>query len=785
MGFQTTVDQVTLIGGGRYDQSGSILVDERTGRSGRRKRKGHLYVLVELSGPAIEREILTQQLTDLVRRTYYDWRGSITAGLQEAIRQANSFLFDENRHALPGEQWTAGITCAVVRGEDLFVAQAGPAAFFLRHEGETARFPDLSPWLDEVSAEEMGLAPLGARSNLNAALFHSPLTAGDTFLLADTAVVHNISAHRWPDVLAHTPVPVMIEEVLRLARTRNLAALAVQVGEGAAAGRPAQAAQQVRPLSEPELADRGPAAEAVRVKLPSSEPYPVDSLERWDAPEEEWEDEGWDMAGPGFLARFSLLWKRLTAGLGRFDLVGRLQRVGRALTMALAGLTAGLVSVLKSLLPGRSRIAEPPAARRREVKKASQAPRKRPRAQRLADIRSDPIQRLLIGIAIAIPVIVAIIVLVTWLGRGQARQAELEMWLSQAQSRWEQANATTDPVQVRNDLAQANQFLEQFLEEQPNDADANELWKLVAARLEVVNQVKRISWIGELASYPANANLTRVIVQGNHIFVMDRQNHRIYHHKLDDELSQALDPATVETVLVERGDEVGGTLVSNLVDMAWMPTGPGRETASLVILESGGGLLDYDPATDQLTLLRVADSATWAFPRFVGSHTGRLYVLDTSASNIWRFDPTLDGYSELPTKWLQSDIDLAGVADMAIGDSIYLLFADGTIRKFSQGAPDSFDVSDWDIPPNNPSAIFTRPPDETRWIYVADRGSRRIVQAGKDGKFGRQYRLAENQVTEASDVLAGAVALFVDEIVGRAYLLSGQKLYLLFLPMTQ
>ena len=55
MGFKTTVGQVTLIGGGRYDQSGSILVDEHTGRSGRRKRKGYLYVLVEVSGPAIER----------------------------------------------------------------------------------------------------------------------------------------------------------------------------------------------------------------------------------------------------------------------------------------------------------------------------------------------------------------------------------------------------------------------------------------------------------------------------------------------------------------------------------------------------------------------------------------------------------------------------------------------------------------------------------------------------------------------------------------------------------
>ena len=110
---------------------------------------------------------------------------------------------------------------------------------------------------------------------------------------------------------------------------------------------------------------------------------------------------------------------------------------------------------------------------------------------------------------------------------------------------------------------------------------------------------------------------------------------------------------------------------------------------------------------------------------------------------------------------------------------------DGKISKLSVGEPDTFDVADWDTPPRSPAAIFTRPPEETQWVYIADRGNNRIVQSSKEGQFKRQYRLAESQATETGNALADATNLFVDEIVGHAYLLSGRKLYLLILPMSE
>jgi hypothetical protein len=249
-----------------------------------------------------------------------------------------------------------------------------------------------------------------------------------------------------------------------------------------------------------------------------------------------------------------------------------------------------------------------------------------------------------------------------------------------------------------------------------------------------------------------------------------------------DEFQQALRPDDGEPVIVRRGDQVGDILVNDLIDMVWMPVGSGRTTAGLVILESGDWLLEYDPANKKLEPLRLAATETWQLPQLVGSHSGRFYLLDPKANQLWRYSPTPDGYSDPPDSWLQVETDLAGVTDLAVGDSIYLVYADGGIAKLSAGEPDTFDLASWDTPPQNPTAIFTRPLNETQWVYVADAGNSRIVQAGKDGLFRRQFRLVDAEDRRDPDPLADVVSLFVDEIGGRAFFLSGRSLYLLILP---
>jgi hypothetical protein len=59
------------------------------------------------------------------------------------------------------------------------------------------------------------------------------------------------------------------------------------------------------------------------------------------------------------------------------------------------------------------------------------------------------------------------------------------------------------------------------------------------------------------------------------------------------------------------------------------------------------------------------------------------------------------------------------------------------------------------------------------------------VQCDEAGNLKQQFRTAESSAGSEGDPLVSARGLFVDEIGGRAYVLSGQKLYLLILPLSE
>jgi hypothetical protein len=747
--LKTTVGQVTVLGGHQYDGATNTLVDERVSRG---RGGGNLYIFVETPerGRADDPDSAAGRLAEVVYRAYVGRRGSVTAGLQQAVREANRLLFDENRNSLPTERQTAGISCVVLRDDDLFIAQAGPAAVYVAHENQVTRFPDASPWLDNIPPGEVDMAPLGDRSDLDVALFHIQASPGDAMLLIESDLARALSPQAWGPILSEGQIggsQAVLDRLLETAQDYDLAALAVTIGDGGAG---------------PEA---GPAQ--LTSTSPRKESSVMEGFSRW---------------------------------AGQLQLRDRLRRAGKAVAAALVGLWVALRTLMRRMMPGSvpvgarggaSRTQSRPAGRQAGPLRPEKARwgRREPAAQVTQGGRSkrvrtptqgEIVQKVLIGAAVAIPLVVAVIVAITLLQRGQTRRAELDELWQQANASWQQANAVADLAAQRAHLAAAQNSLDLFLERQPKRADALDLRQKVVERLDQVNQVKRVGWVGELNSYSGDATLSRVIVQGMHIFVMDRRSGQVYHHQLDT-TQQALQPDS--KVVVKKGDQVGGILVNDLVDMAWMGMDQGnvRQRAALVILESGGALIEYDPTTGERRALAMAAHDAENYAQLVGSHTGRLYVLDPKTNKIWRYDATPDGYSGAPYEWLQTAVDLAGVVDMAIGDGIYLLYADGRISKLIQGQPTDFSMADWDALPRDPKALAGYPPDETEWVYVADSGNGRVVQSARDGKFTRQFKLSEAQLADKGDILSKVTSLFVDESVKRAYFVSGNKLYVISL----
>ena len=85
----------------------------------------YLFLLLEATGPApadaCRIAIETFQLA------FEEGRQSLTGRLTEALRTVHEALLQENLHTSPEHRTTVGAVCAYLRGEDLYLAHAGPA----------------------------------------------------------------------------------------------------------------------------------------------------------------------------------------------------------------------------------------------------------------------------------------------------------------------------------------------------------------------------------------------------------------------------------------------------------------------------------------------------------------------------------------------------------------------------------------------------------------------------------------------------------------------------------
>ncbi|MCB0214216.1 MAG: hypothetical protein KDJ52_33060, partial [Anaerolineae bacterium] len=385
--------------------------------------------------------------------------------------------------------------------------------------------------------------------------------------------------------------------------------------------------------------------------------------------------------------------------------------------------------------------------------------------------------RLLRNIAIAIPILVAIIVGISYLQKGRLREAEYTEHITTAQSKIEQAREV-DTAAALGLMAEAETALVQAETIKPDQPEITEMRQQIALETDRVGNVQRVAAIPQLRQYTDEGTQTSgIIVEGVEVYVLDKGNDRIYHHTLDNEGNALLDDN--ENVLIAaKGQQVDNIQVGDLIDMTWMPTGGNRQTSDLVVLNSTG-LLEYSTNWG-LATSALAGGDTLQLPVAVDSYFGNFYVLDPQANKLLRYLPTVDGYNAPPQNFFTTDVpvDLSNAVDMAIDGAVFVLYQDGRIAKFLTGQPAEFNVTGLDLPFNNPVAIFTKPDEDVQHIYIADAGNQRIVQLNKDGSFLRQFK----PNTEAGVSFTNLQDIYVDEIGGRMFVLDNNNLYLATLP---
>jgi len=159
----------------------------------------------------------------------------------------------------------------------------------------------------------------------------------------------------------------------------------------------------------------------------------------------------------------------------------------------------------------------------------------------------------------------------------------------------------------------------------------------------------------------------------------------------------------------------------------------------------------------------IKNNKDWQQAASIVPYQGNLYILDQK-DGILKYVRSAGEYSKSP--YLKTSPDLSKAVAMAIDSSVWLLFSDGSIKKYTRGNEDSFSIKGLDKPFKAPIKIYTN--KDINNVYILDRGNSRIVKFATDGSFQAQYN---------ASILRSAKDFEVNEKDKKILILSNDKIW--------
>lgn len=160
----------------------------------------------------------------------------------------------------------------------------------------------------------------------------------------------------------------------------------------------------------------------------------------------------------------------------------------------------------------------------------------------------------------------------------------------------------------------------------------------------------------------------------------------------------------------------------------------------------------------------------WSSLNALALFGGNIYGLDPNADQVIRFVGVEDGYAD-GREWIEGNPDLPVPVDMALDGAIYILSQNGQIFKYVKGSRESFNLTGLDTDLSEPRAIFADP--DLEWVFVLDRGSRRVVVVSPSGEYHHQYTYEGDDPSQWGDLRD----VWVDTEGRKLYVLDGTRLF--------
>jgi hypothetical protein len=665
-----------------------VLVETQSpsARTARGRDRDTLLVHLTLTSRETPPAALYQNVLEALVEAFYLSSGSVTAALRKAIRAANEYLMRHNIRMEGIDKQHGGITCAVLREEEVFIAQAGPALAFIAHQGQLERLPPRPPG---------DASPLGISYGVDTRFYHSWVHPGDVLLLAEPSFERH-SDQAVGSAVIYEGISTGINNLAKMMGNDRHARLllvefsADRLRRPPPPGRAATADEVVKPsVPEAILTPMPPAEGPPEPDRPAGQPA--------DTP-------------PRSAARID---------------------VGEGVRKAASGLALGVARVIGGVGQVLGRLFSEGAAEGQAVKK---------------DRGPSPVA--LATLAVLIPIVVGLIVVAVYTQRGRAEQF-LELLVEMEQESLLAQDAAGDPAAARAHWERVMEMSDEALRLRPAHDVVLQFRRQSRDALDVLDEVTRLA-VHSLYKYQGQGGTPSALtVQSLAVYVLDDGVDYVYKHLLESDL-QPVGEIGPETLLFKQqavGGDAIGELVDLIW---FPRSGEIREDTVAILDSSGlllnyrpswGDVLSLQLRTpaawsnpvamavygDNLYVLDVGAGEVWKFNAQDGGYPDE--------PTAYRFDLNEDGN---PT----NDVALAEMVDMTIDrdGNLYLLKSDGEVFKFFGGERKPFLLADLKEPLVAPTAIFCSLIGLNPFCYIADPGSGRIVQVTPQGLFWAQYR---------------------------------------------
>jgi sugar lactone lactonase YvrE len=214
--LSTTVVQFSSSGGRTQARAANVRAVEPAANLPGSER-GNLYLLIEVTGSGGSHAALYRQMLSAAQAAFYEASGGQSAALIRAVRAAHSVLARANE-ALPEADWRAGMSCAVMQGSDLIIAQAGPALIMMGHPKTIDQYP--------AQAGPAGVA-LGGPERPEVELYRTTVEPGGMLMLAQSDWLTTVPPEALAAVAAAENPRLASDYLTQLAGDADLSALLV------------------------------------------------------------------------------------------------------------------------------------------------------------------------------------------------------------------------------------------------------------------------------------------------------------------------------------------------------------------------------------------------------------------------------------------------------------------------------------------------------------------------------------------------------------------------------